>query len=169
MSNTIFELKDGRTITIDFTNIDDLTKVERSDWVEISQQLKEWFIVAKESLAKDMEKYGDLTYKDYIFITNSTYEELKNCNFEKIRMDGRDCQCRELRGFRYASLHPKITSDRLEPTYFISYKNLELYEISNKQFNELTRFFNKQMSEKSKILIKNDWPEINEILKNEGK
>ena len=83
MSNTIFELKDGRTITIDFTNIDDLTKVERSDWVEISQQLKEWFIVAKESLAKDMEKYGDLTYKDYIFITNSTYEELKNCNLEK--------------------------------------------------------------------------------------
>ena len=103
-----------------------------------------------------------------ITIENSTFEELKNCNFEKIRMDGRDGNVRNLRGFKYGSLLPRVTSDRLESTYFISYKDLELYEISNKQFGELTRFFNKQAIEKSKSLIKNSWSEINEILKNEG-
>ena len=70
MSNTIFELNDGRIITIDFTNIDDLMKVEKSDWIEIDQQLKEWLVVAKKSLAESVEKLGDETYRDYIFKTH---------------------------------------------------------------------------------------------------
>ncbi len=115
-----------------------------------------------------MDKLDSLIRAFEITIANSTFEELQNCAFEKIRIDSRDGTDRNLKGFKYGSLLRKSASDRRDLTYFVTYKNVELYEISNKQFDKLTMFINEQMSKKRKIIIHNCWGEINEILKNEG-
>ena len=48
-----FKMKDGRKVTVDFTDLKSITSVKKKDWKEIKKQLDEWLEIVCSQLTGD--------------------------------------------------------------------------------------------------------------------